>query len=186
MKKPRMLWAAAAVVVAATGAWISTERKSDHFAFCTDCGAMEITSSWGVRGSDHVLFHWDRIEATPISRLFDEHKLTAKHSHQWLEPQVVPNPVNEFGAPVTLSLGLVNSPRVISFMSDLSKYGDPDMVKHWQQVIMEPRYSYALDDSLVYVASPVNGFGDKAAFQHWFQEHSATIQTRLAWLTTAD
>lgn len=181
----------AITVLAASGAlglagFATIERKPDHCAFCTECGAMEVRSGWGFRGSRSSVLETGRVEQTPYSSLLESRKLVSAHSHQWLAPRQVADPVNEFGPKVTESLEFINSPRVVSFMGNLAEYGDPDMVSHWKQMILDPKYSHVLDTSLVYVNAPPNGFGDGDSFRRWFQNNSASFQARLAWLTTAD
>ncbi len=162
------------------------ERKPDHCAYCSECGAMEVKSSWGFRGSEKAFFETSRIDPTPFSSMLNSRKLVATHFHQWISPRQVTDPVNEFGPKVTESLEYINTPRVVSFMSNLAEYGDSDMVSHWKQTTLDPKYSYVLDTSLVYVNAPTNGFGDGDSFRHWFQNNAAAFQARLAWLTTAD
>lgn len=178
--------ALAATGTAAVAGFTTIERKPDHLAYCSDCGAMEVMSSWGFRGSEKPLFETTRVEPTPYSKVLESNKLVAAHSHCWLAPHKVPDPVNEFGPEVTESLEYINSPRVVSFMANLAEFGDPDMVSHWKQMTLDPKYSHVLDTSLIYVNAPVAGFDDAASFHRWFQNNSAAFQARLAWLTTAD
>ncbi len=162
------------------------ERKPDHLAYCSECGAMKVKSGWGIRSSETTLIDTTRVEQTPYSSVLENRKLVSAHSHKWLPPRQVPDPVNEFGPKVTESLEYINSPRVVSFMENLAEYGDLDMVNHWKQMTLDPQYSHVLDASLIYVNAPVTGFGDAATFRRWFQNNSAAFQARLAWLTTAD
>lgn len=147
---------------------------------------MEVTSQWGFRHSASSLFQSKRVEQTPYSSVLEKRKLVSSHSHEWLSPRQVPDPVNEFGPKVTESLEFINSPRVVAFMDNLANYGDAEMIQHWKQMILDPKYSHVLDESLVYVNAPTNGFNNANAFRHWFQNNSAAFQARLAWLTTAD
>lgn len=183
-RKTIIITALFAIVAVLAAAFI--ERKPDVRAFCTTCGAMETTSSWGFRSAGSKLYQTKAIAATPFSSLMETRRLVPSHQHHWLAPQDVTDPVNEYGPKVTQSIGLINTPRVIAFMSNLADYGDPDMIRHWQSMTLDPKYSYVLDPSLAYVRAPENGFSNPGDFRNWFQENSAAFQSRLAWLTTAD
>lgn len=141
---------------------------------------MEVKSGWGIRGSETSLMETERVEQTRYNSMLQSQGLVPAHSHQWLAARQVPDPVNEFDPMVTESLEYINSPRVVSFTENLAEYGDPEMVSHWKQMTLDPKYSHVLDTSLVYVNAPPNGFSDGNSFRRWFQDNSAAFRARLA------
>lgn len=187
MKNKVIIWTGGVFIglIAIAGVW-TIERVPDKCAFCTRCGALEITSGWTFAGFSKPLFETHRVVDTSYSSLVVAKKLVPSHEHHWLAPEQVPDPVNEFGPKVTESLEFINTPRVVSFMRNLADYGNPEMIEHWNHTILDPKYSHVLDTSLVYVSAPAAGFHNGDQFRDWFQKNSAAFQARLSWLTTAD
>lgn len=159
---------------------------SEPASFCDLCGARQETTSWMVRGTDTNLLRTHSVTPTPMSELLVTKKLISAHIHHWRASETVPNPLDQFGPPVTESLGLINAPRVVNFMRNLAEYGDAESVTQWRDLLLQPHYSYVIDDALRFLLVPPSGFSDRAAFLAWWGGNAFALHNRLRELTEPD
>lgn len=171
------------IVILVTGL---TSPRREVTSFCDICGASETQTSWAVRGTNVPLLKTRAIAPTPMSELLTQRHLVASHLHRWRAPQAVPNPLDESGPPVVESLEYINAPRVVSFMRDLSTYGDADSVMKWRGVLLQPRYSYVIDGALRFLLVPPDGFTDREKFMAWWSDNAFALHNRLRELTEPD
>ena len=164
----------------------SITRRSESAAFCRFCGAEQSQISWAVRGTHLTLLRSHPVAATPISELLTRKNLVAAHKHEWQAPQLAPDPLDEFGPPVTRSLGFINAPRVVGFMRDLAEYGDANSVAQWRDLLLRPEYSYVIDSALRFLRAPATGFGQRDDFLAWWSSNGFSLYNRLREQTEAD
>lgn len=179
-----MRWLIAAAAVLLVPATISRTLKPA--AFCRLCGAEQIETSWAVRGTGVSLLATDKVSATPISELLTSKHLVNSHEHQWLAPQSVPDPLDEFGPPVVESLEFINAPRVVGFLRNLADFGDAESTRHWRGILLQPQYSYVIDSALRFLQMPADGFPNREEFMPWWNNNGYALYNRLREQTEAD
>lgn len=177
-------WGAAIVVAAAVASLVTALPA--HDAYCTICGAHHETRAVGVRFTAFTFFRLDRVQPTPFSKLLEEKHLVAAHQHRWQQPQLVPDPMDEFGTPVLESLAFISAPRVVNFMRNVADYADPVSVAQWKMLVMQPVYTRVIDGSLRFMQVPAEGFADRTAFLNWWGQNSFAVYNRLREVTEAD
>lgn len=164
----------------------AVHREQQQSDFCQLCGTERTQTSWGLRGTALRLFATHGVAETPISALLTTKHLIEKHQHQWLAPRSVPDPLDEFGPPVTQSLDFINAPRVVGFMRNLADYGDTSSITHWRDLLLRPEYSYVIDGALRFFRMPPNGFSNHDEFMAWWSENGFLLYNRLLERTEAD
>jgi hypothetical protein len=160
--------------------------QSEPASFCDLCGTRQEATAWMVRGTGASLLRTHAIAPTPISQLLVRKKLVAAHVHRWRAPEAVPNPLDQSGPPVMESLEFINAPRVVNFMRDLAEYGDAESVTQWRDVLLQPQYSYVIDDALRFLLVPPGGFSDRTTFLAWWGGNGFALHNRLRELTEPD
>jgi hypothetical protein len=160
--------------------------RAEPASFCDLCGARQEETSWMVRGTSASLIKTRVIAPTPMSELLARKNLVAAHVHRWRQPQAVPNPLDEFGSPVIESLEFISAPRVVGFMRDLADHGDSESITKWRDVLLQPQYSYVIDDALRFLLVPPDGFTNRTAFMAWWSGNAFALQNRLRELTEPD
>lgn len=178
-------WAAAFLALI-VGLFLIVERQPGQSEFCTVCGAAHLTTTWKIRSTAIHLWSSRQEEATPFSSVLTEKNLVVTHSHQWLAPRVIPDPLNEFGPPVTESLGLLNTPRVVSFVRNMADFADETSRRLWRERLLSPEFSYVFDDSLRFMRVPEVGFPQREQFDAWSRQYAVPLYARLLQETTAD
>lgn len=176
---------AIASVLLGAGAFAIT-REPQPAAFCAICDAQENHTAWQLRGTHWTFWQTHGVQATPMSRMLTNKKLVAAHTHAWLAPRFAPDPLNEFGPPVLESLEFIGAPRVVNFMGNVADYADPVTLHHWQEMILQPGYSYVIDGALRYFRVPENGFADRTAFLSWWGGNGYALYNRLREETEPD
>lgn len=175
----------AAILVAAGGASLVAALPA-HDSYCAICGARQRTWNYSVRFTGLTLFQNHETNATPVSQLLEGRHLVEPHSHQWQEPRLVPDPMNEFGPPVIESIAFLNAPRVINFTRNVADYADPASVARWTELVRRPGYPRVLDASLRFLRVPEEGFADRATFLVWWGNNSYAVYNRLREVTEPD
>lgn len=161
-------------------------RRAEPPSFCRICGARETQISWAVRGTNVRLCQTRRVRGTPISELLTSKHLIGDHTHLWLAPRRVPNPLDEAGAPVLASLEFASAPRVVHFIRDLAQYGDARSIAQWQATVLQPQYSYVIDGALRFLLVPADGFSHRDDFLRWWSTNAFALQNRVRELTEPD
>ena len=118
--------------------------------------------------------------------MLEEKQMVSAHPHQWQEPHLVPNPINEFGPQVIESVGYLNAPRVVNFTRNVADYADPASVARWQELIGRPNYSREIDGALRYLRVPEEGFSDRTTFLTWWGNSYYSVYNRLREITEPD
>lgn len=177
-------WGAA--ILAAAGAASLVAALPAQVAYCTLCGKQQHTHALGLRFTSVTLFRSEQISSTPFSQVLVEKHLVPEHRHQWQTPQLVPNPLNEFGPPVIESVGYLNAPRVVNFTRNVADYADPASLARWQELIIRPNYPREIDAALRYLRVPEEGFSDRTAFLNWWGNNYYSVYNRLREMTEPD
>jgi hypothetical protein len=159
---------------------------SEPGRFCDLCGARQEETAWVIKGIGLNLLRTHSVAPTPMSELLAKKNLVAAHLHHWRAAEAVPNPLDQSGPPVIESLEFISAPRVVNFLRDLAEYGDAASVIHWRDVLLQPRYSYVIDDALRFLLVPPGGFSDRTTFLAWWGQNAFALQNRLRELTEPD
>lgn len=125
MRMTKIFAGGAATLVAAAIASLSSAHPASD-SYCTVCGTREETKAYTLRFTALTLFQAPRLRPTTFSALLLEKRLVGAHQHHWEAPHFVPDPLDEFGAPVLQSLEFINAPRVLNFMRNVADYADRD------------------------------------------------------------
>lgn len=182
--KNHFAWGAAILVAAVAASLVAALPAQD--SYCLVCGARQRTHPFGLRFTSLTLFRGRRVEPTPFSALLEQEHLVSAHQHRWQPPQLVPDPLNEFGPPVPESLEFINAPRVVGFMRNVADFADPVSVAKWKAVVLQPQYSYVIDGALRYLRVPPNGFADREQFIAWWGGNAYALSNRLREQTEPD
>ncbi|MGI9087063.1 MAG: hypothetical protein ACR2HH_04860 [Chthoniobacterales bacterium] len=175
----------AAILVATAGASLVAALPA-RVSYCGICGARHELRGYGVRFTHLALFQYGEMRATPFSHLLEAKHLVMPHPHQWQEPRLVPDPLNEFGPPVVESIAFLNTPRVLNFTRNVADYADPSSAARWAELVRRPEYPRVLDASLRFLRVPEDGFADRTAFLTWWGNNSFAIYNRLREVTESD
>lgn len=175
----------AAILVAAAGASLVAALPA-RVSYCGICGARHETRGYRVRFTELALFRHAETSATPFSHLLEEKKLVQPHPHQWQEPHLVPDPLNEFGPPVLESVAFLNAPRVVNFTRNVADYADAASLAAWKEMAMQPQFSRVADASLRFSRVPEAGFANRTEFLTWWGQNAYALSYRMHQLTEQD
>lgn len=181
-----LLWLVAALAVLSLTGWWLVRPGEVHADYCAVCACEHQTQSWTLRGSGRVLWSRDAVRATPVSTVLTAKKLVASHTHRWVEPCVVPNPLNPYQAPVRLSLGFINTSLVAALLDNIGDYADPQSARHVCEVVLAPEYSYLINHDLRFHKFPPRGFHDRGQFLGWWQQNAFSFFDHLRDETVPD
>lgn len=183
--KKYVAWGAVILAAGAAVASLITALPAQD-SYCTVCGTQQEMRSYGLRFTSQTLFNRRDVKATPFSALLEEKRLVAPHPHEWLAPEMAPDPRNEFGPPVLESLAFLSAPRVVNFTRDVADYADPVTIENWKETIMQPHYTRVIDEALRFSRVPAEGFADRTEFLTWWGEHAYALSHRIRQLTEHD
>lgn len=175
----------AGLLTAALSWWLVVPRPI-AVAYCAECAARQETRSWGLRGMERTLFTRRAETPTHVSTALTAKRLVGPHAHRWLEPRVVPNPLNPYAPPVTLSLGFLDTPLVAALLVNLGDWADPANARNTRELLLRPEYSYLVNHSLRFHRFPPRGFRDRAQFLSWWTQHGFSFYAHLREETEPD
>ena len=164
----------------------AVRRAEPHTDYCAVCACEHQTQSWVLRGSGRVLWTDDTVRETPVSSVLAAKKLVTLHPHRWVEPCLVPNPLNPYLGPVRLSLGFVNTSLVAALLGNVSDYADAQSTRHVCEVVLAPEYSYLINHDLRFHKFPPHGFRDRTQFLGWWQQNAYSFFDHLRDETVPD
>lgn len=182
--KKLFAWGAAILLATAIASLVVALPVQD--SYCTICGAQERTQPFGLRFTALTVFRSHQIRATPFSVVLTEKHLVSAHPHQWHDPRLVPDPMDEIGPPVLESLEFINAPRVVHFMRNVADYADPVSVAQWQERMLQPQTARMLDAALRFMQVPAEGFPDRTTFLTWWGQNAYAVSNRLREVTEPD
>ena len=176
----------AGLLVPALGWWLLVLPRPAALAYCAECATRRETRSWRLRGTGRTLFTRHAETPTLVSAALIGKRLVGPHEHRWLEPRVVPNPLNPYAPPVTLSLGFLDTPLVAALLVNLGDWADPTSAGNTRELILRPEYSYLVNHSLRFHRFPPRGFRDRARFLSWWTQHGFSFYAHLREETEPD
>ncbi len=180
-------WLAASLVALVAFAALFVQRRAPVTAYCAECALRQETRSWQLWGAPGVTLFSRRTESpTLVSTTLHGRRLVGPHTHQWLEPKVVRNPLNLYGPPVTLSLGFLNTPQVAGFLANLGEFAEPDIARNGLQLVLRPEYSYLINHTLRFHRFPPRGFGERTQFLQWWGQNGFSFYAHLREETEPD
>jgi hypothetical protein len=180
-------WCAVVLVGAIVLPLMFVQRRAPVVAYCADCALRHETQSWQLWGAPGVtLFARHTETPTLASSALTQTQLVGMHTHRWVEPRVVRNPLNLYGPPVTLSLGFLNTPQVAAFLHNLGEFADPNTARNGLQLVLRPEYSYLVNHTLIFHKFPSRGFRDRTQFLNWWGQNAFSFYQHLREETEPD
>ena len=180
-------WSIVAIVGVLVLPPLFVQRRAPVAAYCAECVLRRETWSWQLWGAPGVTL-FSRSEETPtlVSNAVAGKRLVGPHTHRWLEPRIVRNPLNAYGPPVTLSPGFLNTPQVAGFLSNLGEFAEPDIARNGLQLALRPEYSYLINHTLRFHKFPARGFHDRTQFLAWWGQNGFSFYSHLRAETEPD
>jgi hypothetical protein len=174
------------LLAASAAALFTTKRETQPPSFCDECVMERQVTDWKLFGRVK-LFQTAAITATPVSDLLSHHQFSAKHEHRWSAPVYLSETELETSdAPRIRSLGFLNEPRNVSFLSELFSYTGTKDIAAWRDVAWQVNFASALEPALRFLRFPENGFSSRDQFLAWWSQSSYPLFNRLHEVTEAD